>query len=68
MIAFNKYYNKFNILSVSLVVISLVLLIFIGLNFGIDSFGKSAPYKDIYKNFELNSESIIKKIKKEIWK
>ena len=37
-----------------------------GLNFGIDSFGKSAPYKDIYKNFELNSESIIKKIKKEI--
>ena len=37
-----------------------------GLNFGIDSFGKSAPYKDIYNNFELNSESIIKKIKKEI--
>ena len=36
MIAFNKYYNKFNILSVSLVVISLVLLIFKGLNFGID--------------------------------
>ena len=37
-----------------------------GLNFGIDRFGKSAPYKDIYKNFELNSENIIKKIKKEI--
>ena len=36
MIAFNKYYNKFNILSVSLVVISLFLLIFKGLNFGID--------------------------------
>ena len=36
MIAFNKYYNKFNILSVSLVVISLILLIFKGLNFGID--------------------------------
>ena len=36
MIAFNKYYNKFNILSVTLVVISLVLLIFKGLNFGID--------------------------------
>ena len=36
MIAFNKYYNKFNILSVSLVVISLLLLIFKGLNFGID--------------------------------
>ncbi len=36
MIAFNKYYNKFNILSVGLVVVSLVFLIFKGLNFGID--------------------------------
>ena len=36
MIAFNKYYNKFNVLSASLVIISLLLLIFKGLNFGID--------------------------------
>jgi len=36
MIAFNKYYNRFNILSISLVIISLLLLIFKGLNFGID--------------------------------
>ena len=36
MIAFNRYYNKFNILSVSLVIISLMLLTFKGLNFGID--------------------------------
>ncbi len=36
MIAFNKYYNKFNILSISLVVISLFLLTIKGLNFGID--------------------------------
>ena len=36
MIAFNKYYNQFNILYVSLVVISLCFLIFKGLNFGID--------------------------------
>ncbi len=36
MVAFNKYYNKFNILSASLVIISLILLIFKGLNFGID--------------------------------
>ena len=36
MIAFNNHYNKFKILSVSLVVISLLLLIFKGLNFGID--------------------------------
>ena len=36
MISFNKYYNQFNILSLSLVVISLFFLIFKGLNFGID--------------------------------
>ena len=36
MIAFNKYYKKFNILSTILVIISLLLLIFKGLNFGID--------------------------------
>ena len=36
MIAFNRYYNKFNILSISLVAISLLLLTFKGLNFGID--------------------------------
>ena len=36
MIAFNRYYNQFNILSISLVVVSLFLLIFKGLNFGID--------------------------------
>ena len=36
MIAFNRYYNHFNILSISLVVISLLLLVFKGLNFGID--------------------------------
>ena len=36
MIAFNKYYNKFNILSILLVSISLIFLIFKGLNFGID--------------------------------
>ena len=36
MIAFNKYYDKFNIISISLVVISLFLLTFKGLNFGVD--------------------------------
>ena len=36
MIPFNKYYNKFNILSIMLVLISLLLLIIKGLNFGID--------------------------------
>ena len=36
MIGFNKYYNRFNILSCLLVIVSLILLIFKGLNFGID--------------------------------
>ena len=36
MIAFNKYYNHFNVLSSALIIISLLLLIFKGLNFGID--------------------------------
>ena len=37
-----------------------------GLNFGIDDFGKSAPYKEIYNYFELSSENIIKKIKEKL--
>ncbi len=37
-----------------------------GLNFGIDNFGKSAPYKEIYNHFKLNSENIIKKIREKI--
>ena len=36
MINFNRFYNKFNILSSLLVILSLLLLIFKGLNFGID--------------------------------
>ena len=34
------------------------------LTFGIDKFGKSAPYKEIYKHFGLTPENIIKKTKK----
>ena len=37
-----------------------------GLNFGVDDFGKSAPYKEIYNHFNLNAESIIKKIKEKL--
>ena len=36
MIAFNKYYNHFNLISTIFIIVSLVLLIFKGLNFGID--------------------------------
>ena len=34
-----------------------------GFTFGIDEFGKSAPYKNIYKYFGLTAENISKKIK-----
>ena len=37
-----------------------------GLSFGINTFGKSAPYKDVYKHFGLKTENIISKIKKYI--
>ena len=35
-----------------------------GLTFGIDDFGKSAPYKKIFKHFGLTTENISQKIKK----
>ena len=37
-----------------------------GLNFGIDGFGKSAPYKKIYNHFGISTENIIKKIKEKL--
>ena len=37
-----------------------------GLNFGINNFGKSAPYKEIYKDFGLTVENITKKTKEMI--
>ena len=37
-----------------------------GLNFGINDFGKSAPYKEIYDHFGLSIENIIKKIKEKL--
>ena len=36
MINFNKFYKLFNIISVFLVIISVILLVFKGLNFGVD--------------------------------
>ena len=35
-----------------------------GLSFGIDTFGKSAPYKEIYKHFGLTSANIASKSKR----
>ena len=39
-----------------------------GLTFGINDFGKSAPYKEIYKHFGLTSEIIAQKTKEMIKK
>ena len=39
-----------------------------GLCFGLDDFGKRAPYKDAYKYFGLTSQNIVNKIKKMIHK
>jgi len=39
-----------------------------GTAFGIDSFGKSAPYKEIYEHFGLTSKNIVKKVKDKIKK
>ena len=39
-----------------------------GLSFGIDTFGKSAPYKEIYKHFGLTASNIAKKSKELIRK
>ena len=35
-ISFNKFYKKFNIFSLALIILSLILLIFKGLNYGVD--------------------------------
>jgi len=37
-----------------------------GMAFGIDNFGKSAPYKEIYEHFGLTSKNIVKKVKEMI--
>ena len=34
-----------------------------GITFGVDEFGKSAPYKDIYKHFGLEASNIVNKTK-----
>ncbi|MDB3947096.1 transketolase [Candidatus Pelagibacter sp.] len=39
-----------------------------GLSFGIDTFGKSAPYKEIYKHFGLTAANIANKLKKKVRK
>ena len=60
-IPFNKFYKKFNFLSLSLILISLLLLIFKGLNYGVDFKGgtlielrssdKTLSISDIRKSF-----------------
>ncbi len=61
-IPFNKFYKTFNILSLSLILISLILLIFKGLNYGVDFKGgtlielrtldKNLTITDLRKSFK----------------
>jgi transketolase len=37
-----------------------------GLNFGIDKFGESAPYKEVYKHFKLSDDDITNFIQKKL--
>jgi len=37
-----------------------------GINLGIDKFGESAPYKEVYKHFELSEEEIVNFIQKKL--
>ena len=37
-----------------------------GINLGIDKFGKSAPYKEVYKHFKMSEEEITNFIQKKI--
>ncbi len=37
-----------------------------GLNFGLDKFGESAPYKEVYKHFKLSEEDITSVIQKKM--
>ena len=60
-IPFNKFYKRFNILSLFLILISLILLIFKGLNYGVDfkggtlielrSLDKTLYISDLRKSF-----------------
>ena len=60
-IPFNKFYKLFNIISLSLILISLLLLIFKGLNYGVDfkggtlieirSLDKTLNISDLRKSF-----------------
>ena len=37
-----------------------------GINIGIDQFGESAPYKDVYNHFDLSEEKIVNYIQKKL--
>ena len=39
-----------------------------GVTLGLSTFGKSAPYKDIYKLYNLTSDEIVKAVKKKVKK
>lgn len=58
LILFNKFYKKFNIISLILVFVSLFLLLFKGLNYGVDF--KGGTLIEIRTNKDSNNISIIR--------
>tara|TARA_B100001996_G_scaffold311074_1_gene252951 strand:- start:297 stop:1190 length:894 start_codon:yes stop_codon:yes gene_type:complete len=58
LILFNKFYKKFNIISLILILVSLFLLLFKGLNYGVDF--KGGTLIEIRTNKDSNNISIIR--------
>jgi len=58
LISFNKFYKKLNIISLILIIVSLLLLLFKGLNYGVDF--KGGTLIEIRTNKDTNNISIIR--------
>ena len=63
---FLNFRKHFYVVSFIALVFSLTLLLFKGLNLGIDQFGESAPYKEVYDHFNLTEEKITNFIQKKL--
>ena len=57
-ISFNKFYRKFNILSITLIIISLIFLILKGLNYGVDF--KGGTLIELRTNDKTNNITMIR--------
>ena len=56
MINFNKYYKFFNLISITVIIVSILLLVFKGLNFGIDFKGGTLiELRTNYKSIDIST-------------